>query len=630
MKGSGVRIRASAQRKASRTRGFLLVARGNAAAGVRPPRRRRLSERPKAASVIVARCGPWSCLLPRGRGLLRRAAPLSGADTSPSESSRGPLLSPSDSARPRDGVRALVTKESAYQAALLSPHSDDRRRHAAARGEKEISLEIGSAARSRSAAASSAASERETSPAGARNDLGRRPRNRRSAELDRCGRRGRSTCFLCEGRPPSRRQQGQQAQAAPDGALALRHQDQPRRLALPRGLSYPSERDRGAAPAERLRLELRAPGGCRRLLHQPRRPAPYLGQHRRSDACAADPDQPARAPALRDRAAERGRRRRAGPLQGHDPDRPQRQSGAALGTDRADLSRVALDGHRDRAGRGAARAARQGALGGSGAATAGEDGCDAGTQVLRFGAELPRDADPRCDRGLVRVRPDVRRQSDLGVERRRHHQALRRLLRRPDEQQPGHRRDPEHGRRRVLEPAARDRERRMMRRAARSLTLAAAAALAAVVCGVAAPAGAPPTRFACYPAQFSSGRDQTRTLSDKLSFALAAAAVSIGAPQTVCAPAPGASAGYLTCYAAKSRTVPQTAYAVTDEFARSFSVTVQALAAVCLPSTRGDQGGSAAAPTTKTVLSCYTAKAAVPARSGVAVSDAFGSSKDSL
>lgn len=170
----------------------------------------------------------------------------------------------------------------------------------------------------------------------------------------------------------------------------------------------------------------------------------------------------------------------------------------------------------------------------------------------------------------------------------------------------------------------------MMRRGARSLTMAAAAALAAVVCGVAAPAGAPPTRFACYPAQFGSWQDQTRTLSDKLSFARAAAAVSIGAPQTVCAPAPGASAGYLTCYAAKSRTVPQTAYAVTDEFARSFSVTVQALAAVCLPSTRVDQGGSAAAPTTKTVLSCYTAKAAVPARSGVAVSDAFGSSKDSL
>jgi hypothetical protein len=170
----------------------------------------------------------------------------------------------------------------------------------------------------------------------------------------------------------------------------------------------------------------------------------------------------------------------------------------------------------------------------------------------------------------------------------------------------------------------------MMRGATRSLTVAATAVLTAAVCSVAAPATTPPTRFACYPAQFGSWHAQTRALADKLSFARAAASVSIGAPQTVCAPAPGASSAYLTCYAAKSRTVPQTTYGVTDEFARSFSVTAQALGAVCLPSTRVDQGGSASSATSKSLLSCYTAKASVPARSGVAVSDVFGSSKDSL
>jgi hypothetical protein len=170
----------------------------------------------------------------------------------------------------------------------------------------------------------------------------------------------------------------------------------------------------------------------------------------------------------------------------------------------------------------------------------------------------------------------------------------------------------------------------MMRGAARSFTLAVTAALAAAACAVAAPENATPVRLACYPAQFGSWHVQTRTLADKLSFARDAASVSIGAPQTVCATASGSSSGYLTCYAAKSRTIPESTYNVTDEFGRSLSVTAQALGSVCLSSTRADQGGSASAPASKSLLSCYTAKASVPARSGVAVSDTFGTSKDSL
>jgi hypothetical protein len=169
-----------------------------------------------------------------------------------------------------------------------------------------------------------------------------------------------------------------------------------------------------------------------------------------------------------------------------------------------------------------------------------------------------------------------------------------------------------------------------MRGATRSLAVAVTAALAAAACAVAAPENATPVRLTCYPAQFGSWHAQTRTVADKLAFARAAAPVSIGAPQTVCASASGSSSAYLTCYAANSRTVPEATYSVTDEFARSLSVTAQALGSVCLPSTRAGQGGSASAPTSNSLLSCYTAKASVPAHGGVAVSDAFGSSKDSL
>jgi hypothetical protein len=170
-----------------------------------------------------------------------------------------------------------------------------------------------------------------------------------------------------------------------------------------------------------------------------------------------------------------------------------------------------------------------------------------------------------------------------------------------------------------------------MSRAGRSLAAVAVAvvALVAVTAAVATPGIATPVRFTCYPAQFGSWQAQTRTLSDRLSFARAATSVSIGAPQTVCTPSSGASSGYLVCYAARSRTVPQATYSVSDEFARSFSVTVQALGALCVPSARVDQSGSASIASGTSPLSCYTTRTSVPLRS-VAVSDVFGSSKDSL
>jgi hypothetical protein len=160
----------------------------------------------------------------------------------------------------------------------------------------------------------------------------------------------------------------------------------------------------------------------------------------------------------------------------------------------------------------------------------------------------------------------------------------------------------------------------------RCAILAVAAALAAI----ASAAAAPPARFACYPAQFNSWHGETRTLADKLSFARASTTVSIDAPESVCAPATGSSAGYLTCYSVKApKPASQASYAVADEFAK-FSASPQALATVCVPSTRVDQGGSASAPAGKGLLSCYAAKAAPPARSDVSVTDPFGTSKDSL
>jgi hypothetical protein len=163
----------------------------------------------------------------------------------------------------------------------------------------------------------------------------------------------------------------------------------------------------------------------------------------------------------------------------------------------------------------------------------------------------------------------------------------------------------------------------------RFATLTVVAALAAIASAAAA-AAASPARYACYPAQFSSWHAQSRTLADKLAYARDSTTVSIDAPESVCAPALGSSTGYLTCYRVKpAGPASPASYTVTDEFTK-FSAALQALATVCVPSTRVDRGGSASAPSTKSLFSCYAAKAAPPARSDVSVTDPFGTSKDSL
>ncbi len=97
-------------------------------------------------------------------------------------------------------------------------------------------------------------------------------------------------------------------------------------------------------------------------------------------------------------------------------------------------------------------------------------------------------------------------------------------------------------------------------------------------------------RFACYYAQFSVFRPQTRILVDQLA---RVASVSVSAPESVCAPAPGLSTSYLTCYrvtVTTSRFRPQTKY-VLDEFNKSvLKLSVYSLRTLCVPSARVEVG----------------------------------------
>jgi hypothetical protein len=164
---------------------------------------------------------------------------------------------------------------------------------------------------------------------------------------------------------------------------------------------------------------------------------------------------------------------------------------------------------------------------------------------------------------------------------------------------------------------------------------AAIVGLAALTSGAAASTSAPRAaqathaRFACYPAQFSPFGAQTRTIVDQFS---RLASVSFTVPETVCAPAPGLSTGYLTCYtinAVKSAATPGPVRA-SDEFAKSISVAPAKLLTLCLPSARVDGGGSSVTSKGLDRFTCYAAKASVVTHEGVPVIDDFGNSNDSI
>jgi hypothetical protein len=136
-------------------------------------------------------------------------------------------------------------------------------------------------------------------------------------------------------------------------------------------------------------------------------------------------------------------------------------------------------------------------------------------------------------------------------------------------------------------------------------------------------------RFVCYPAQFSPFRAQSRTIIDKFS---QVTSVSVAVPETVCAPAPGLSTSYLTCYtvsAVKAASTPQPVRA-SDEFGKAFSVAPAKLLTLCLPSARADTGGSSTPSKGLDSFTCYAAKAAVVPHQGVSIIDDFGNSQDAL
>jgi hypothetical protein len=161
------------------------------------------------------------------------------------------------------------------------------------------------------------------------------------------------------------------------------------------------------------------------------------------------------------------------------------------------------------------------------------------------------------------------------------------------------------------------------------------AILTALAGGAATPLGeaerdcALPSRFVCYPGQFSGFRAQPVTFIDQFS---KVATIVIRIPGTVCAPAPGSSANYLTCYRAtvrKTKFVARSVKAV-DEFTKvPVAATLSRLLTVCAPTSRVDTGGGT--PKRLDFFTCYSTKwSRTTTHTDVAVSDDFGSSHDDV
>jgi hypothetical protein len=157
-----------------------------------------------------------------------------------------------------------------------------------------------------------------------------------------------------------------------------------------------------------------------------------------------------------------------------------------------------------------------------------------------------------------------------------------------------------------------------------SLLPLANGATTAPIGGAPLPAGA---RFACYPAHFSPFRPRLLRVSNQF----ARGSVLATVPETVCAPAPGASTGYLICYTIAPRTplVTPKSLRAYDEFAK-FIVRFSKLLAICVPSARVDTGGSSATTKGLDSFTCYAAKASARAPGVVSVGDDFGASQDTI
>jgi hypothetical protein len=139
---------------------------------------------------------------------------------------------------------------------------------------------------------------------------------------------------------------------------------------------------------------------------------------------------------------------------------------------------------------------------------------------------------------------------------------------------------------------------------------------------------APRARFACYPAQFSAFKPRTQTLTDQLRAKLT---LSVDSPDTVCAPAPGKSSGYLTCYRAtiNSTNLPSATVHGSDEFGPIDARVYTKGMTLCVPSTRIDTTPGSMAKELDP-FTCYPSGHASVGRTGVIVADEFGSAADTI
>jgi hypothetical protein len=144
-----------------------------------------------------------------------------------------------------------------------------------------------------------------------------------------------------------------------------------------------------------------------------------------------------------------------------------------------------------------------------------------------------------------------------------------------------------------------------------------------------------PSRFACYPAQFSAFQGRKLGLVDELAKHQFG---SVTAPQTICAPAGSdgnldRSANYLTCYRMSFLRISGSNFLTaraTDEFGK---LTMRLLipVALCVPSARVDQNMSAEPSTALGLFTCYSGKpTSAIDRKGVVVADDFGQSADDV
>jgi hypothetical protein len=143
-----------------------------------------------------------------------------------------------------------------------------------------------------------------------------------------------------------------------------------------------------------------------------------------------------------------------------------------------------------------------------------------------------------------------------------------------------------------------------------------------------------PTRFACYPAQFSTFAPRSVTVGDR--FTRQPVALTLRLPELICSPAAtggrtvAGSTYFLTCY----RTVAKrfgTSVRVSDEFGRLRPVNLIRRYVVCVPSARVDQGGSTQASRSQDIFICYQATATHPITARrTSVTDAFATSTDTV